>query len=343
MDKRKIVTSIVAVVLVLALIGGGAGYWFTRPIYKVNKAIERNDLETVSDLYFKLKEKDKAAVSDKMRLYCQTLSTSYLDGNADFETVIEQFDLLGAEVLYGDTDFNEMYDSINLQHDSKEAYKAATAAFEAKDYEKALEEYEKVLGSDENYKKVQENMEICKNELLPDFVGLWTNTIDIGPAFAYMFGMTNDSRFAFEMTSFYEFFDDGTGIRYTDADKIKDSFDGFIDLIIEITLEQYERQGISRAELNKQFKSMYGMSVEAYIKKNVDMDEAVAQLKVEREAFTYTLEDNTIYVTDANGNECFFTREGDELLLDIERETGTSLDIYTQLKIDLPIAFTKVE
>ena len=48
---KKVIT-VLAVVLVLA--GAAAGYWFTRPIYRAQKAMEEKNLVKVSEYYSKL-------------------------------------------------------------------------------------------------------------------------------------------------------------------------------------------------------------------------------------------------------------------------------------------------
>ena len=67
---KKLITLLVIIVLVG---GAGAGYYFTRPAFKVDKAVEANDMSKVSALYPKLKEEKKTEVQHDVLFYCGVL------------------------------------------------------------------------------------------------------------------------------------------------------------------------------------------------------------------------------------------------------------------------------
>lgn len=338
MDLKKLIICVSAI----ALVGGGfAGYWFNRPIAKANKAIESNEVAKVAEYYYKCNDEQRSSITEKMRHYCQELSVSYTNKEIEYEEVKEQYDLLDDDVMSDDETFANLVESVDLLHTSREAYKAGTAAFEAKDYATALSEYEKVLVGGENYDEVKANMEICKLELLPDFVGTWTNTLDIGPALAALMGMTGDDRFKLEMTSYYEFAPDGTGTKYADEEVLKKSFDEYMDFIAQLVIEKSAKEyGMSKEQLDKQFKAQYGYGVAEYIKKSIDLDEAFSDL--DKQSFTYTVDGNTITAIDSKDNKVYFTREGDELLLDAD-ENQANKDVLERMKIEYPLRLTKVK
>lgn len=334
--KKRIVVSVLALVLMLGLSGCGE-------LSKVNKAIENNDPATVAEYYSLLKDEDKAEVAEKVRLYCQGLSVSYTDEQIDYETVKASYDILASEVMNGDESFAGMVESVELLHTSREAYKIAEEAFAAQDYEKALAEYEKVLSSDKNIEKVRENIDICKKNLLPDVVGTWENHIDVGKAMSQMMGLGLDDKFKFEMITYYEFREDGTGVKYTDQEAVKENFERFIEACIDMIVNQYQTQyGISKEQLNKEFKAQYGMDMNEYIKANSKLDSVLESMEIADQEFVYEVNDENILVTFEDLRTCDFEREGDELLLDTDVSTGSS-KLMSQFGIELPMRFTKSE
>lgn len=343
MDKKKIISIIVAIVVLALAAGGFAGYWINRPAYKVDKAIEANDIETVAAYYGQLKEADKATTTEKMRIHCQDLSAAYTDGTVEYETVKAEYDLLQSEVLKADETFANIAESVEMLHSSRESYKAAQEAFAAKDYEKALDQFEKVIPSDENYKDAIANIDLCKQALLPDVVGTWMNSTDIGPMLATMLGRAGDERLKLEVITYYEFKEDGSGIKYADTEQMKKSFEDYMTVMIEIIVEQYQTQyGISREQLDKEFKAQYGMNMADYLRKYSGVDTIMESMEYAELEFTYTVDDKDVVATGADGRDISFAREGEELLLysDVAEENTQILEMY---QIEYPMHFTKVE
>lgn len=325
---------VASMAMMMALAGCGE-------LSKVNKAIESKDVATVAQYYGSLKEEDKAEVTDKVRLYCQELSVSYTDEQVDYETVKANFDILASEVMNGNEAFANMQESVEILHTSREAFKSAEELFAAKDFEKALAEYEKVIVTDKNYDAAQEKLNECKVAILPELEGKWTNTVDIGYVLASMMGMASDDRFHFAIEQVYEFNSDGTGKRYADEEKLKATMDDFINLLTTVIYEQYEeKMGVSRSQLDKLFKQQYGMSMEKYIKKESKLEQNFSVAGFTDEDLTYTV-DGTEVKAMIGENEFLFTREKDELLLNqlADEETSSFLEDY---KIELPLHFTKV-
>lgn len=342
--KSNIKTIVIAIIAIAILGGGFAGYWFNRPIAKATKAIEAGETEKVAEFYDKCNDEQKTSITDDMRLYCQGLSAGYINGEYEYEYVSSEFDLLKDNVMKDDETFNNIVTSVNMLHDSREAYKAATAAFEAKDYETALAEYEKVLSGDDNYEQVKENIEICKFNLLPDYTGVWATTINAGPGMAAMMGMAGDDRFKFDLTTYYEFHEDGTGVKYADEEVVREEFKNYMDTIIEIVIEQYEKQyGISREQLDKEFKAQYGCTVKEFYYKSGNIDATINSFQLKEKTFTYTVDGKTITTTDdEDETSCTFIREGDELLLTVEGN-DEFFKIFEKFDIEYPLHLSKVE
>lgn len=339
---KKLLICIIAVVI---LGGGFAGYWFNRPVAKATRAIEKNEFEKVSQYYFKCKkDEDRDTITEQLRLYCQDLSVSYTNEELEYEFVKEQYNLLD-DVMSDNEVFQNLVEAVDLLHTSRESYRAGMAAYEAKDYETAIAEFENVLMGNENYDEVQELIKICHAELLPDFIGVWENTIDIGPMLSAMAG-SRDESISFEMISYYEFFPDGTGKKSTDGDQLRESFDSYINLVVDMMAKQYQNQyGITRKQLDSLFKRQYGSDIITYIKKNLDLDETIESLDMQELEFTYTVENEIIHVKDSDPNnkrDYKFIREGEELLLEADIDTPNQ-DMLKSLGFEYPLHFTRVK
>ena len=341
MDTKKIVSIVVAVVAAIAVICGGLFFWMNLPINKINKAMETENLEVVTENFGSLKEDDKIEVADKMRLYCQGISTDFMDERISYEDAMSKMNVLGEEVLAGDEAFNNMIESIELTNSSRVAWKSANEAIGAENYEKALEELEKVIPGDKNYEEAKKKIVECKEKILPDVVGSWTCPIDIGYALASIMGMASDDRFHFEIAQIYEFYEDGTGKRCADEEKLKETMDGFISLLVTVITEQYEEKlGISKAQLDKVFKQQYGMTMEKYLRSQANIEESFSGVGTTDEEFTYVVDGVNVIVT-LDGNEFTFIREGKELLLDKLVDDATTSQL-SDFHIELPMHFTKM-
>jgi len=336
---KKIIIGLLAVIL----IGGGfAGYWFNRPVAKATRAIDKGEYEKVAQYYYKCKkDDDRNTITEQLRLYCQDLSVSYTNEEVEYEFVKGQYDLLD-EVMSDNDTFNNIVTSVDLLHTSRESYTTGMAAFEAKDYETAITAFENVLIGSEHYDEVQEMIKTCKSELLPDFIGVWENRIDIGPLLSIMMGSNSNSDINFELISYFEFFPDGTGKKSTDEEKVRESFDSYLDLIVDMLAKQY---GVSRKQLDSLAKKEYGMDMVTYIKKNSDLDNTIKQLGLQSLDFTYTVEGEKINIIDSDPNNKIdynFIREGDELLLEADLDSSTK-SLIKKYGFEYPLHFQKVK
>lgn len=337
-DLKRVLTYVLAVVI---LAGAFAGYWFNRPVAKASRAIEKNEFEKVAGYYNKCKkDEDRDTITEQLRLYCQDLSVSYTNEELEYEFVKGQYDVID-EVMSDNEVFQNLVEAVDLLHTSRESYKAGMAAFEAKDYETAIAEFENVLMGNENYDEVQEMIKVCKKELLPDFLGVWENKIDIGPILSAYLGSRTES-ISFELISYYEFFEDGTGKKSTDENQARESFDSYIDLMIDMLAKQ---SGVSRKQLDARSKQVYGMDMKSYVMKNADIDKSIEELGMTELNFTYTVDGEDIIVKDSDPNnkrDYKFTIKDDELLLQADINSSET-DMLKNLGIEYPLHFTRVK
>ena len=82
--KNGLIIFLILLVMILAGAGVFAYLYFNRPILKINKAIEEDDIETVSELYDSLsKESEILDVQDQMLDKSKELEQGFVDGELD--------------------------------------------------------------------------------------------------------------------------------------------------------------------------------------------------------------------------------------------------------------------
>ena len=160
--KKKGKAGIVILILVLVvLLAGGAAAAFlflNRPIHKISKALEENDLETVAQLYPRLSnDEDRAEVSEKLLEYAESRKDAYLNEEADYETVQRELE--------------EMLELLELLKDSRDSYQEAEKYRAEGSYQMALAAYAEVIPEDTlYYDRAREAMETAKDELVQDSI-----------------------------------------------------------------------------------------------------------------------------------------------------------------------------
>ncbi len=332
---------IAAVVVAVLVIGGGfAFYWVNRPINKVNKAIEADDIETVDEYFDKLSDDDKEDVEEQMLDYGKDLCKAYISGKKDYDEVSKEIDVLSRGVLKGNSDFDEMVKEVEELKKSRDNFEAANKAFDKEDYEKALDLYAKVIESDKNFETAQDKIKECESKISPDVVGKWECTIEIGPALLRQVGVTSDeSDFKFPIVCTLEFKDDVTGSMYIDKEGFMENMDKFIDIAVESVLKMYKTEyGMSEKDIDKLFKSYYGMGFKEYLKSYVA--EADLGDTFESMEFTYVIENDQIIATNTQGNVDKFDIKDDKLEMnDVDMDSYASI---SEMGVELPLVFEKV-
>ena len=339
-SKAPIIALIAAVLLLVCGIGI-ALFMINRPINKVNKAIEKQDIEVVDEYYGRLNEEDKAAVQEKMLDYANVLSKSYVDGKMDYDDIDKKFRLLSGEVLNDNSEFEELTKSVNRLNQSRKDYAAAQEAFDAKDYEKAKDLYGKVIADDANYKTARDRIAECEAKIAPDVKGMWSCTVDIGNAMLKQVGLNSSEKdFSFPMELMYEFKADGTGTISVDEDSVKEHLKEYVDIAIEEILRQYKlNYGMSEADIDKMFKSYYGKTFRGYITGMLEDENVMGPMNDASAEFTYVIEEDKVILTNEEGVESVLNIVDDTLQLkDMEYEEFTA---FSQLGIELPLVFTR--
>ncbi|MCR4866586.1 MAG: hypothetical protein K5921_06655 [Lachnospiraceae bacterium] len=331
----------ISVVVVLLLAAGGVLFWMNRPINKVNKAIENNDLKAVNENFEKLSDDDKEDIEEQMLDYAKDLAKDFTNGKKDYDDIEKDLRTLGKGVLKNNDDFEELTKQVEELKQSKDDYEAAEKAFKDEDYQKAMDLYAKVITDDPNYKTARDKIAECESKMTPDIVGEWACSIDIGDAMLKQIGLNSSEKdFTFPIIFLYIFNEDGTGRMTLDKAGFEDKIKEFIDIAIEEIIKQYKLNfGMSEEDIDKQFKSFYGMSFRDYIASELEKEDISASLEEADMDFTYEIVDDKVNITTSEGKSDTLDMIDDTLQLkDMDYDSYAS---FAEFGIELPLVFNK--
>ena len=364
--KRKKKTGIIiAVVLILAVLGGGAyaGHWyFHRPIMLITKAIEENDIKTVVELFDELDEETDIDYVEKcMASYATKLQESFISHDKDYDEVMDELEILGKDILKDNSRYERIITDINDLNQSRENFEKAEKAFKKEDYEKASELYAKVsMHDDDNYEAAKEKIEEIKKLMIPDIIGTWRTTIDLAPAIISVanvdsYGIDSSvlSKFKFPTDLLLVFNDDGTCIFCSDAEEFAAKADEVVDSLLDLAVVVASKEaGMTVDELDEYSRLLFGKDLRTYIYEEANGGNIKNQLVSEVEAdyyeLWYVIEDNQINLyeskSDLEGNNygpymCLTMYDN---TICIERETNSIPHLF-ELCIEYPLTFAKDE
>ncbi|MCR4787803.1 MAG: hypothetical protein K5888_04380 [Lachnospiraceae bacterium] len=347
MKRSKKKTGLIILIVLLFLLLAGAGvfcfYYFNRPILKINKAIEEDNIEEVADLYGSLsKESEMLDVQDLMLDRCKDLEEGFVNEKYEYDFVQEQFDILGEEILEDNSRFNKIVKNINILNNSRNAYDAGIEAFEKEDYETAIEEFSKVIKDDGNFENAQSKIEECKALMKPDVTGVYRAKIDVADIImSYMGVAGGSSPLPLTIDFVIEITDDVNGSAYVD---LKDP-DAMIETVIKIVTALTKKKiadeyGVSEANLDSYLKILMGKSVEEMIRDEVNIDELKKMIPLEKTPFTYTVEEDVVhadYEGSTGGFNLYIHDEG----LYLEEDSKNEMGEFSSMGLEFPLIFYK--
>ena len=342
-EKKKGKGGIVALIIILIIVLLGAAgfcyYWFTRPIYKINKAIETEDVATVCALFPELKDENEIkTLQDKMYNYAVSLEEQYIDEKIEYDELDDVFSQLSKKVLHKDEDFEALCEDVDALYASRCAYEDAEKAYKNEDYETAYDLYLQVIKADDNYAKAQDRAEECLELMVPDICGTWLCDFDCGDAVTQELGMEDYGSVSLPMSLGISFYDDGTGTLFIDMDSVSGGMSDFTDSITELMYSALEDElGYSRTEIDEAFEEIYGMSLEDYVLLYVDPDSVLDELAAIDVEFTYTAEDGYIYLDADDGySEMFYYMDGENMVV---TDMGEENEMLSSFGLDMPVTF----
>lgn len=336
----KKVIAIVAALVVLA--GAGAGYWFTRPIYQAQKAMETNDIVKVSEVYSKLKPEEKEQISKEVLDYGEDLLDSYVEQDKTYDEVMEELDKISSDIKDDEDGFDDIFEDLEMYKASREAWDKANELFESGDYIAARDEYGKVVKGDYPYEDAQKKMAECEEKMITQYAGDWYCVIDIGQNALDSQGLGEYAQGATMPVKFYfELKDDKTASLSLISDSFEEDFDTYMDVVIDATVKQLaDENGVSEGIIKSVLEEQLDMSFKDYIKSFINFDSMMEQLKDVKDEYTYDLVDGKLVFTDDNGGtmEAEINEEGNILIDDLADDTKTQ---FKELGVEMPLVFVK--
>ena len=326
--------AVIAVVVLLIAAGGFAFYWFTRPIYKVNKAIESGDYKTAAEYFMEISEEDKEVVTEQFLSYCEDKKDEFVDEDIEYDEFMDEMDVF-EDILDDEDEYAKNIEYAGKLNASRVAWKDAQKAYDSEDYLKAYSLCDNVIEEDKNYSKAQDLRMECQNLMI---VGEWIAEADLTDALAAQIGM-DSSEISFAMKIIYEFDSDGNAVLKTDMDYMKEQLNNIMDVVIEKTINDYcESYGVTVEDMNELFENFYGMSFNDYIKENMNMDDLVSGMN-RNDEYKYSIDGNSIVLTDVGGKtitDRLTIMEDGTISLDSDDAT-----VYEELRVELPLTFKR--
>lgn len=327
--------AVIAIIVLLIAAGGFAFYWFTRPIYKVNHAIEAGDYKTATEYFGEISEEDKEVVTEQFLSYCEDKKTEYVDEDIEYDEFVDEMELF-EDILEDEDDYQDYIQYAAKLNASREAWKDAQKAYDNADYFKAYAACAEVIEEDKNYPKALDMREECQNLMV---IGEWVAEADLSTALAEQVGV-DPSEISFAMKIIYIFDEYGKAILKTDTDHMREQMSGVMDVVIDKTISAYcESYGVTVEEMDEVFENFYGMSFSDYVKENMSLDDVVSAMD-RNDEYTYSIEGNSIVLTDVDGNaitDRLTVMEDGTIALNSDDPAA----VYESLGVELPLIFNR--
>lgn len=338
---------VLIVILVLLLAGGGAlaFIFLNRPIGKINKALEADDIETVVELYGELSgDKDKEEVSEKLLAYAEEVRDRYFDEKIDYDAAIQTLNLLTSASLETNDEIEDIRVFVNRIYASREAFASAEKYRSDGEYALALEEYANVIGEDSHYydmaqdaiEETEKELEDTIAEAGKALIGTWALEYDLADALSDELGSDYaDFHAPLPITLLFDFNEDGTYRMYADEDAFIEAFDQWGDAFVDYSLGQiydmFEKEyGLSRAETDAYVLEFLGMSMQDYILLMVSDINMSSILREAESTGTYETRYDRLYLSDGYSSIDeddyyeIFTVNGNKLILELAEGASSS-------------------
>lgn len=335
---KKVIT-VLAVVLVLA--GAAAGYWFTRPIYRAQKAMEEKNLVKVSEYYSKLKDEEKGIISHDVLLYAGELLDSYVEQDSDYDDVMDELENISDEMISDESGFQNIFDGMEMYKESRDSWEKANKYFEKEEYDKALEEYSKVVKGDYPYDDAQDRIEECRENMVSKFVGKWICKLEVGEGMLAAEGLDEYGEdVLIPVTFIMEVSEDKTATLSIDVEEFMDGFNKYVDNLIEISVKKLAiENGLSESEVNRVIKKSTGMSFREYVNTAMNLDDMGKQISEAKDEYTYEIGKDKLVFTNTEG-EKMEVKVGNDVLMIDDLDASTKRD-YDKLGVKLPLEFVR--
>lgn len=304
--------------------------WYNNPINRIDRAIERGDVETVVRLYGRLeRESDEWTVQREMLGLAKELQDSYLDGETEYDEVMDTYDLLDEEVLAENSSFRKIRKKVEDVEASREAFAEADALFGEGDYVGAREKYMLVIAEDElNYDDACDAIEECGKKITGSLISTWSAEYDFGDWLYYGDDYSLPAKIVFD------FKENGMGSMSVEIINKDMWVAAFIDDYMVLFEEYY---GVSEDEQEEFLQYMGYESMEEWVE---DVEDEVDYFEGEYDTFQYSYDGELLSVWSDDD-------DGEDLVADLEEDTLTfsttsdGSDYWYWMGLDLPLVLQR--
>lgn len=314
----------------------GTVAWYNRPVRRIDRAIKKNDVETVAELYGELKkESEESRVRQEMTDMAEALKDDYLNGGMEYDAVMDTYDLLAEEILAGDNDFREIMEQVEAVEDSRKAFAEADELYDEGDYIGAKEKYMLVIEDDGlNYDDACSAIEECEKKITGEIVSTWSAEYDFSELMYYS-SFYYEGYYSLPARLIFDFKENGTGSMSVEIINKDMWVAAFMDYYMMYFEEYYD---VTEDELDEFIQYMGYESLEEWI---MEIEEDIDYFEGEYDTFEYSYDGNilSVRVSGVSDNE--------ELAVSIEDDvmtletTSDDWDYWYDMGLELPLVLTR--
>lgn len=314
----------------------GTVAWYNCPVRRIDRAIKKNDVETVAEIYGDLKrESEESRVRQEMTDLAEELKDGYLSGDMEYDEVMDTYDLLAEEILAGDSGFRKIMKQVEAVEDSRKAFAEADELYDEGDYIGAREKYMLVIEDDDlNYDDACSAIEECEKKITGEIVSTWSAEYDFSELMYYS-SFYYDVYYSLPARLIFDFKENGTGSMSVEIINKDMWVAAFMDYYMMYFEEYYD---VTKDELDEFIQYMGYESLEEWI---MEIEEDIYYFEGEYDTFEYSY-DGSILSVRVGG-----VSENEELAVSIEDDimtlttTSDDWDYWYGMGLNLPLVLTR--
>lgn len=331
----------IIVAMMLGLIFVSAGVigtvaWYNCPVRRIDRAIKKNDVETVAEIYGDLKrESEESRVRQEMTDLAEELKDGYLSGDMEYDEVMDTYDLLAEEILAGDSGFRKIMKQVEAVEDSRKAFAEADELYDEGDYIGAREKYMLVIEDDDlNYDDACNAIEECEKKITGEIVSTWSAEYDFSELMYYS-SFYYDVYYSLPARLIFDFKENGTGSMSVEIINKDMWVAAFMDYYMMYFGEYY---GVTEDELDEFMQYMGYESLEEWI---MEIEEDIYYFEGEYDTFEYSYDGSILSVRVGD------ISDSEELAVSIEDDimtlttTSDDWDYWYGMGLNLPLVLTR--
>lgn len=331
----------IIVAMMLGLIFVSAGVigtvaWYNCPVRRIDRAIKKNDVETVAEIYGDLKrESEESRVRQEMTDLAEELKDGYLSGDMEYDEVMDTYDLLAEEILAGDSGFRKIMKQVEAVEDSRKAFAEADELYDEGDYIGAREKYMLVIEDDDlNYDDACNAIEECEKKITGEIVSTWSAEYDFSELMYYS-SFYYDVYYSLPARLIFDFKENGTGSMSVEIINKDMWVAAFMDYYMMYFEEYYD---VTEDELDEFIQYMGYESLEEWI---MEIEEDIYYFEGEYDTFEYSYDGSILSVRVGD------ISDSEELAVSIEDDimtlttTSDDWDYWYGMGLNLPLVLTR--